>query len=99
VVEVVAAWGQYAGKLLADLGAEVIKVEPPSGDPARQQRFGFAYYNTNKKSVVLDLEQPSGQAGLDRLLASADVLLTTFDAGRTRLLQGSTLAGTCCRTR
>jgi crotonobetainyl-CoA:carnitine CoA-transferase CaiB-like acyl-CoA transferase len=86
VLEVVAAWGQYAGKLLADLGAEVIKVEPPGGDPARQQALAFAYYNTNKKSVVLDLEQPAGRAGLRELLSSADVLLTTFDRGRTSAL-------------
>src|SRR5690242_15632030 len=78
----------YAAKLMADLGAEVIKVEPPEGDPAR--RFGpfprghendpeasglFLYLNTNKKGVTLDVSQPDGRAALFDLLEGADVFI------------------------
>lgn len=74
--------GEYCGKLLADFGAEVIKVEPAGGAPTR--RMGpfvqgesalFAYLNTNKKSVVLDLETASDRAILDGLLARANALI------------------------
>ncbi len=74
--------GEYTGKLLADFGAEVIKVERPGGSPTR--RYGphmngestvFAYCNTNKKSVVLDLANARDRSALDRLLARADALL------------------------
>lgn len=70
--------------VLAELGAEVIKIEPPSGDPARQ--FGppfqgpdsalFLAVNRGKQSVVLDLKLPSARSALDRLLRRADVLVT-----------------------
>jgi len=74
--------GEYAGKLIADFGAEVIKVEPPGGSPTRG--FGpfhrgesavFGYLSTNKKSVELDLETDAGRAALGRLLARADALI------------------------
>lgn len=76
----------YAGKLLADLGASVVKVEPPAGDEARRyepladvggrQESGlFHYLNAGKQGVVLDLAEASGRAGLDHLLDAADVLL------------------------
>lgn len=78
--------GEYTGKLLADLGAEVIKVEGPGGSPTRGMgpfRDGestlFAYLNTNKKSVVLDLENPEDRAALDRLLARANGLIDDHD--------------------
>lgn len=74
--------GEYAAKLLADLGAEVIKVERPGGAPTRHMgpfRHGesalFAYLNANKKSVVLDLADPAGRAMLDTLLARANALV------------------------
>ena len=66
--------GENTGKLLADFGAEVIKVERPGGAPTRHMgpyRDGesalFAYLNTNKKSVVLDLEDPADRAMLEIL--------------------------------
>jgi len=74
--------GEYAAKLLADFGAEVIKVERPGGAPTRAMgpfRDGesalFHYLNANKKSVVLDLTQPADRATLDRLLARANALV------------------------
>jgi CoA:oxalate CoA-transferase len=80
----------YGSKLMADLGAEVIKVEPPHGDPARA--FGpyphhephpegsgtFLYLNTNKLGVTLDIATPSGRSLLDKLIAKADVLMHDF---------------------
>ncbi len=77
----------YAAKQLADLGAEVIKVEPPGGDTARRRgpyaggipdpnRSGlFLYLNTNKHGIVLDLDRPEGRAVLERLAASANLVL------------------------
>ncbi|MEZ5742613.1 MAG: CoA transferase [Sphingomonadaceae bacterium] len=74
--------GEYAGKLLADLGANVIKVEAPGGAPTRRmgpfkagESVLFAYLNTNKKSVVLDLADKADRATLDRLLARANGLI------------------------
>jgi crotonobetainyl-CoA:carnitine CoA-transferase CaiB-like acyl-CoA transferase len=78
-----------AAALLADWGAEVIKVEPPAGDPMRQV-FGalgignempnpaFALDNRGKRSVVLDLRDPEDRARMEDLLASADVFLTNL---------------------
>lgn len=77
-----------AGQLLADLGAEVIKVEPPLGDAARQVGWTrddcgpmFAGYNRGKKSVVLDMKEDGGPAAMMRLIEGADVLLHNFRAG------------------
>jgi len=78
--------GEYAAKLLADFGAEVIKVERPGGAPTRRmgpfkngESAVFAYLNTNKKSVVLDLDQPEDRARLDQLLARANALIDDHD--------------------
>ncbi|MEV0583274.1 CoA transferase [Nonomuraea sp. NPDC050310] len=77
----------YAGKLLADLGAEVVKVEPPGGDPMRRwQGSGsmspqFAAYNRRKRLVTLDLKDPAGLAELLELVAGADVLIENFRPG------------------
>ena len=76
--------GPYASMLLADFGAEVIKVERPEGDDARGwgppfldgESLWFAAVNRNKKSVVLDLNGEEGRAALRRLVASADVFIT-----------------------
>jgi crotonobetainyl-CoA:carnitine CoA-transferase CaiB-like acyl-CoA transferase len=81
----------YAAKLLADLGAEVIKVEPPGdGDAARRrgpfpgavphpEKSGtFLYLNTNKRGATLDLTQPRGRTLLRRLAADADILFHNF---------------------
>ncbi|MCJ2188504.1 CaiB/BaiF CoA transferase family protein [Novosphingobium beihaiensis] len=74
--------GEYAAKLLADLGAEVIKVERPGGAPTRGmgpfhsgESTLFAYLNTSKKSVVLDLETAQDRALLSRLLSRAHALI------------------------
>jgi crotonobetainyl-CoA:carnitine CoA-transferase CaiB-like acyl-CoA transferase len=85
--------GPYATMLLADLGADVIKVEPPGGDPMRAvgpfrdddtlRVFGgyFQSINRNKRSVVIDLKSPDGHAQLLQLTDSADVLVENFRAG------------------
>jgi crotonobetainyl-CoA:carnitine CoA-transferase CaiB-like acyl-CoA transferase len=74
--------GPYCGMLLADMGAEVIKVEPPDGDGMRQwppisegYSENFASINRNKRSVVLDLKNPEHKAAARRLVLSADIVL------------------------
>src|SRR5437868_14442430 len=71
--------GAYCGKVFADLGAEVVKVEPPGGDPWRRQRGAFLHLNTNKRSVVLDPRQ--GPAALFELLEQGDVVVQSLGAG------------------
>lgn len=81
--------GPFAGKTLADFGAEVIKVEPPgSGDPLRQWRMlhngesvWWQVQSRNKKSVTLDLREESDRAIARRLAAEADVLIENFRPG------------------
>ncbi|MDY7102744.1 MAG: CoA transferase [Actinomycetota bacterium] len=81
--------GPAAGGVLSDWGADVIKVEPPSGDPMRQvfalsagatetRNPPFDLDNRGKRSVVIDLRDPDGRDTLERLLATADVLLTNL---------------------
>src|SRR6266481_4680485 len=64
--------GPLAAMLLADFGAEVAKVEPPSGDPARREP-GFAVWNRNKRSVVLDTRIEDDRRRLSDMLAGADL--------------------------
>ena len=85
--------GMYCGKLLADLGADVIKIEPPGGDPAR--RIGPFYHdeahpnkslyffglNSSKRSITLDIATADGQDLLKRLLPKTDVVVETFPPG------------------
>jgi crotonobetainyl-CoA:carnitine CoA-transferase CaiB-like acyl-CoA transferase len=83
--------GPYCTMLLADLGADVIKVEPPGhGDQVRRSwdsplpgsdSPAFHSLNRNKRSVTLDLRSPEGQADFRRLLAEADVLVENFRPG------------------
>ena len=80
--------GPYATRVLADLGAEVIKVEPPAGDPTRGGWMGGghapAYWqqlHRGRKSVVLDLKDDAGKAAFRRLVATADVLVENLRAG------------------
>ncbi|SFJ54759.1 Crotonobetainyl-CoA:carnitine CoA-transferase CaiB [Thermoflavimicrobium dichotomicum] len=73
--------GPFATQRLVDLGAEVIKVEPPNGDPARQMSAIFHAYNRGKKSVVLDLKQPAGKEAALRLISNSDVLVESFRPG------------------
>ena len=78
--------GPLAAMMLADLGAEVIKVERPEGDPFRRghgSTYGpaFAAYNRNKKSVVIDTGKPRGREDLLALIDTADVLIDNFRPG------------------
>lgn len=90
VVEV-AMWAfvPAAGGILADMGADVIKVEPPSGDPLRGLRtaiggsksavdLSWESYNRGKRSLTLDLRQAEGREALMKLLVDADVFLTNL---------------------
>lgn len=69
---------QWCGRILADLGAEVVSVEPPGGSPGRHEPVGFALRNANKAGVVLDLDDPAGRSALLDLAADADILLESF---------------------
>ncbi|MHB8383849.1 MAG: CaiB/BaiF CoA transferase family protein [Candidatus Binataceae bacterium] len=71
--------GPYATKLLAEFGAKVIKVEPPAGEGGRDPLFAFL--NTNKLGVTLDLKHPRGRALIRELLADADLLVENFAPG------------------
>lgn len=77
--------GPTAGLVLADLGAEVIRVEPVSGDPTRSlEGFGrgcFPFYNRNKTSIAIDLKSEAGHAVAKRLIGRADVLIENFGPG------------------
>src|SRR4051794_37388529 len=77
--------GPACGMILAQLGAEVIKVEPPGGDKTRSLGgMGvsfFPLFNRGKRSVVLDLNKPADQETMHRLLESADVFLENFRDG------------------
>jgi crotonobetainyl-CoA:carnitine CoA-transferase CaiB-like acyl-CoA transferase len=93
VLDLSSSMGAFCGKLLRDLGMDVIKVEPPAGDTARseppfakghQHREGslrFAYLNAGKRSVTLDISKKSGRKLLLDLVARADVVLETFEPG------------------
>ncbi|HSV84388.1 MAG TPA: CaiB/BaiF CoA-transferase family protein [Ramlibacter sp.] len=78
--------GPTCGMILADLGAEVIKVEPPGGDKTRRlPGLGMGFfrtYNRNKKSVVLDIDSPEGREAALRLIGEADVMIENFRPGR-----------------
>jgi len=85
--------GAYCGKLLADMGADVVKVEPPGGDPARrigpffrdeedpEKSLYFFAHNTSKRSVTLDIARAEGRTLLKRLAEKADVLVETYPPG------------------
>ncbi len=85
--------GPYATKLLADYGADVVKLEPPGGDFTRRlgpfpggvadaEKSGtFFFFNTNKRSVVVDLKSAEGRARFEELLERADVVVESFRPG------------------
>jgi len=77
--------GPTCGMILADLGAEVIKVEPPGGDKTRSlPGLGIGFFrsfNRNKKSVILDIHAPEGHATAIELIRGADVVLENFRPG------------------
>jgi crotonobetainyl-CoA:carnitine CoA-transferase CaiB-like acyl-CoA transferase len=86
--------GQYATRLLADLGADVIKVEPPEGAAARgawpfagevegiERSLAFFHFNTNKRGITLDLTTPQGRETFLRLVHTADAVVQDFSPGR-----------------
>ncbi len=96
VLEVGPGLGAWCGKLLADMGASVIKIEPPSGDATRgyepfyrdepgvDRSLYFWHYNTNKSSVTLDIETNAGRAVFRRLAADADVIIDSTPPGHMR---------------
>lgn len=93
VLELAGPMGHCCGKLLADMGADVVKVERPGGDDARrigpfkddlphpEQSLYFHYYNTNKRSITLNLETRAGARLFQQLAARADVVLESFKPG------------------
>lgn len=90
VLDLTGPVGHYAGRLLADLGADVVKVEPVEGDPARgwapalpgvpapEASVPFVLLNANKRGLILNIEDGRGRAAFLRLLAAADVLLESW---------------------
>jgi crotonobetainyl-CoA:carnitine CoA-transferase CaiB-like acyl-CoA transferase len=84
--------GFLCGRMLAELGADVVKIEPPTGDAARfrppyvrgiadpERAITWLAYNASKRGVTLDLTQPEGRALFDRLCATADAVIETFDS-------------------
>lgn len=93
VLELADESGVYCGKLLADMGADVIKIEKPGGDDARkippywgsdpdpERSLFFLYMNTSKRGITLDLATGEGQAVFRRLAARADVIVETLPPG------------------
>jgi crotonobetainyl-CoA:carnitine CoA-transferase CaiB-like acyl-CoA transferase len=89
VLDVADESGTYCGKLLADLGADVVLVEPPQGSSMRRlgpfhddsddpnQSLFFWHYNTSKRGVVLDLTSPEGRRRFEQLAVRADVVIET----------------------
>jgi crotonobetainyl-CoA:carnitine CoA-transferase CaiB-like acyl-CoA transferase len=85
--------GPFCARLLGDYGADVVKIEPPALDPGRDlppikdgaagpNRSGFfAYLNTNKRGVIVDLVAEAGRDVVRRLAATADVVVESFEAG------------------
>ncbi len=92
VLDLTGPLGFLAGRILADLGADVIKVEPPGGDPSRawppfderageRQGLFWAAFNANKRGITLDVESAAGQRGLQELARDADFLIESFAPG------------------
>ena len=80
--------GPFCAMQLCDMGADVIKVEPPAGDPTRQMgarggsdSAGFAALNRGKRAIVLDLKSAAGRRAFERLAAGADILIENFRPG------------------
>ena len=78
--------GPCAGMMLADLGADVVKIESPAGDPYRSYQSGqfsphFQAYNRNKRSIALDLNANADRALFDHLIRDADVYIQNFRPG------------------
>ena len=99
LVELSSELGAFAGKLLADMGADVVCVEPPEGSPMRsyepfrgdvpdpEESLYWWHYNTSKRGVTLDLDTASGRDTFRRLVATADLLLECESPGRLERLR------------
>src|SRR4051812_28137121 len=72
--------GSYCAKVFADLGADVVKIEPPPGDPQREHPERFVLLNTNKRAVAVG-DDERGRAQIMDLLASADVVVESQGDG------------------
>ncbi|MCH8920174.1 MAG: CoA transferase [Chloroflexi bacterium] len=93
VLDLAGEIGQYCTKLLADLGADVIKIEPPEGDPVRDlppfyhdepgsdKSLYWLNLNTNKRSATLNIADAEGRKLLEKLVATADVVVESFEPG------------------
>ncbi len=93
VLDLAGPIGLYCTKQLADLGADVIKIEPPGGDPSRaigpfyhsephpEKSLYWFHFNTSKRSITLDIESPDGREILKRLVQKADIMVETFRPG------------------
>ena len=93
VLDVTEDRGLYVGKMLADLGAEVIKIEKPDGSKAREvgpfkddktgleNSLYFINFNTNKRSITLDLHSLAGQDIFKRLVQKSDIVTEDFEPG------------------
>lgn len=93
VVDLSGMAGQYCGKMFADLGADVILVEPPGGSPIRREgpflnnrihletSLTFSYFNTGKRGVVVDPDSAAGQEVLRKLIGTADLVIETEKPG------------------
>jgi crotonobetainyl-CoA:carnitine CoA-transferase CaiB-like acyl-CoA transferase len=85
--------GQWAGKLMADMGADVVKIEPPGGEssrtvgpfyqdmPNRERSLSFWHYNTSKRGITLNIETEDGRQLFRHMAKSADVIFETFKPG------------------
>ncbi|MGZ8532903.1 MAG: CoA transferase, partial [Candidatus Binatia bacterium] len=88
----------HCTKLLADMGADVIKIEAPGGDESRrvppfkddqphpEKSLYFLHFNTNKRGITLDVEKPDGRAILLELCKKADVIIETYRPARAKEL-------------
>jgi crotonobetainyl-CoA:carnitine CoA-transferase CaiB-like acyl-CoA transferase len=98
VLDLATERGLLCGQLLGDLGAEVIKVEPPGGSPARRvgpflddephpdRSLYWWAYNRNKRGITLDIDRPEGRALLKRLAATAQFVIESFNPGEMAVL-------------
>jgi crotonobetainyl-CoA:carnitine CoA-transferase CaiB-like acyl-CoA transferase len=93
VLDLAGPIGVYCGKLLADLGADVIKIEPPAGDPMRgygpfyeddpqpEKSLYWWHFNTNKRGITLNITTAEGQALFRRLARDSDIVIESFTPG------------------
>lgn len=94
VLELTGETAQFCGKLMADLGADVVKIEPPGGQETRnigpflddqphpERSLNFWHYNTSKRGVTIDITKPEGQETFRKLAANAGLVLESFPPGR-----------------